>query len=111
MKDDIMASEITPEQALKMLKSGEAVLLDVRTMPEYEQEHVEGSKWIPLNELESRIGELDRKKAIILCFCRSGARSAYACNMLEEKGFSKLYNVSGGIIDWKLSGLKTISGR
>ena len=101
-----MVSEISPEDAEKLLKSGEAVLLDVRTEEEYRAEHVEGAKWIPLNELSERAGELDKDKTIILCFCRSGARSSAACNFLKENGFRKLYNVTGGIIDWKLIGLR-----
>ena len=102
--------EISPEEAKRLIESGEATLLDVRTEPEYLEEHVEGAKWIPLDKLSRRAGEIEKEKPVILCFCRSGARSSYACQVLRQLGFKKLINVSGGILDWKRAGLKTVSG-
>jgi rhodanese-related sulfurtransferase len=102
--------EITVEEAINMIKSGDAVLLDVRTPEEYYAEHVERAKWIPLDELPERLEELDREKAILACFCRSGYRSSHACHILQKNGFKKLYNVRGGIIAWKEAGFKTVSG-
>ncbi len=103
-------NEITVEEAIEMLKAGDAVLLDVRTPEEYYEEHVAGAKWIPLDELPERLEELDRERAILACFCRSGMRSSMACEILKEHGFSRLYNVRGGITAWKKAGLKTVSG-
>ena len=102
--------EIGVEEAIELLRAGEAVLLDVRTREEYGDEHVDGAIWIPLHELSERIDELDRDKAILACFCRSGMRSSRACEVLKKHGFRKLYNVRGGITAWKKAGFKTISG-
>lgn len=105
-----MIKEIPVEEAEKMIKSEEAVLLDVRTPGEYYAEHVEGAKWIPLDQLARRVGELDKEKAILACFCRSGNRSSQACGILERNGFKRLFNVRGGILAWKDAGLKTVTG-
>lgn len=101
--------EITVEEAAEMVGNGDAMLLDVRTPTEYHAEHVDGVKWIPLDQLSQRIGELDRKKVILACFCRSGNRSNRACEVLRKNGFEKLLNVRGGILAWKNAGYKTIS--
>lgn len=102
--------EITVEEALRLIEDEDAVLLDVRTPQEYYDEHVEGVKWIPLDQLSQRASELDKEKVILACFCRSGARSYRACEVLRGLGFEKLYNVRGGILAWKQAGFKTVSG-
>ncbi|NOZ58375.1 MAG: rhodanese-like domain-containing protein [Euryarchaeota archaeon] len=101
--------EISVEEAAELVRGGSAILLDVRTPQEYHAEHVEGARWIPLDELPERLDELDREKVILACFCRSGMRSSRACEILREHGFKKLYNVRGGITAWKRAGFRTVS--
>ncbi|MFZ3066289.1 MAG: rhodanese-like domain-containing protein [Nitrospirota bacterium] len=104
-----MIKEISVEEAIKMLKGDEnVILLDVRTQQEYYTEHVKGSKWIPLDQVSYRLQELDKKKAIFACFCRTGLRSFKACEFLKENGFEELYNVKGGIEAWKQAGYETV---
>ena len=80
------------------------LLLDVRTPEEYSGDgHVAGSVLIPLQELEGRLGELPTDKPIA-CICRSGNRSAQACALLAQRGFTNLTNVEGGMIAWKAAG-------
>ncbi len=74
-------------------------LIDVREPWEYELCRIPGSKLIPLGELLGRISELNKNEALYLQ-CRSGGRSADALLMLQKAGFSKLYNVDGGILAW-----------
>ena len=75
-----------------------AVLLDVRNANEYADRHAEGAVLIPLSELESRLGELDRD-AIIIVYCRSGIRSASAKKLLDANGFKNVYDMKG-INNW-----------
>ncbi len=104
-----MIKEISVEEAIKMLKGDEnVILLDVRTQQEYYTEHVKGSKWIPLGRVPYRLRELDKKKAIFACFCRTGNRSFKACEFLRDNGFEELYNVKGGIEAWKQAGYETV---
>lgn len=93
--------EISVEEAARLLKEGKTVLLDVRTDQEYEEEHIEGSLHIPLNELEARVDEIPKDKSIILCLCRSGNRSKVCAEILKNHGFENIYNVKGGLLKWK----------
>lgn len=74
-------------------------LLDVRKPVEYDICRIEGSHLIPLDELLNRVHELDTARNIV-AYCRSGARSAKAIEMLQEVGFKQLRNLEGGILAW-----------
>ncbi len=104
-----MIKEISVDEAIKMLKGDEnVILLDVRTQQEYYTEHVKGSRWIPLDQIPYRLKELDKKKAVFACFCRAGNRSFKACEFLKDSGFEELFNVKGGIEAWKKAGYETV---
>ncbi len=72
-----------------------AFLLDVQTPGEYEEAHFEGAVNIPVDELRSRLGELDKSKKVYVN-CYSGLRSYIACRILTANGFD-CSNLSGGI--------------
>lgn len=74
-------------------------LVDVREPEEYALANIEGSELIPLGTLISSINRLSPDDEIAL-LCRSGGRSAQALLWLREAGFSKLYNVEGGMLAW-----------
>lgn len=75
------------------------LLLDVREPYEFDIARIPGAKLIPLGELPSRMSELDSAQEIALQ-CKTGRRSAQALRALQEAGFSKLVNVTGGIEAW-----------
>jgi rhodanese-related sulfurtransferase len=77
-----------------------AVYVDVRTRPEFESGHIAGAKNIPLDELMSRLGELEGINGPIVLYCRSGSRSGMAMLMLREAGWENLYN-GGGVDDMR----------
>ena len=82
--------------------SGDHFLLDVRTRGEFSQGHIDGATLIPINELQSRILELEiHKNKSILVYCLSGARSSSAANYLASLGFSSVLNLRGGITSWR----------
>ena len=83
----------------KLAAKEDFLLLDVRETYEYDIARIPGAKLIPLGELPSRMSELDSAQEIALQ-CKSGRRSAQALRLLQEAGFSKLVNVSGGIEAW-----------
>jgi rhodanese-related sulfurtransferase len=85
-------------------RNGPVVLLDVRTDPEVARGIIAGAKHIPLSELPARYNELDRS-ALTVVYCQSGARSAQACNWLEQNGFTEAYNLQGGVLAWLRDGL------
>ena len=90
---------ITTKQAKELYLKPDHLLLDVRTLKEYQELHIESSVLIPLQELEARYQELPKDKTILV-ICRSGNRSLKAIEILQKYGFTQLYNVQGGINAW-----------
>jgi rhodanese-related sulfurtransferase len=78
----------------KISKDKDVVLLDVRTVGEFNRGHVDGFKNIPVDELRERINEVEKEKPVYL-ICQSGLRSYIASRILEGNGY-ETYNFSGG---------------
>ena len=77
-----------PRAAYTQVKEQGALLLDVRTQEEYDQDNIEGATLIPVAELEARLKEIEQyKDKPILVYCRSGNRSMTASQILIENGF------------------------
>jgi rhodanese-related sulfurtransferase len=102
----MVISSVSPVEAKEILDASgdEAILLDVRTDGEYQHVHIPGSILIPVEELQKRCNELDRKKRIVV-YCASGNRSQTACRILEMEGFGECINMAGGIGAWITHGL------
>ncbi|MDD5351186.1 MAG: molybdopterin-synthase adenylyltransferase MoeB [Chthoniobacteraceae bacterium] len=84
----------------RKLDAGEPFdLVDVREPFEWEICSIPGARRIPLGEIPARLAELDRAREIAL-LCKSGVRSVKALRILREAGFSRLWNVEGGISAW-----------
>lgn len=63
-----------------------AVVIDVRTIEEFEEGHVQGSKNIPLNTIGSHLDEIKNLNKPVITCCRSGARSGSAATILKQHG-------------------------
>lgn len=103
--------QITPDEALKKISGDEkALIIDVREAHEFNGKlgHIENAKLMPIKLLPLKIEELEPyKDKEIIAVCHSGARSYSVCIMLKRHGFNKVYNLKGGMILWKKSGLKS----
>ena len=75
-------------------RDGSVTLLDVRTVREYGNGHIEGFKNIPVDELRERLDEIEKAKPVYV-ICQSGLRSYIGTRILEGNGY-KAYNFSGG---------------
>ena len=95
--------------AQKLNDSSAVQLLDVRTHEEFEEGHLEGAINYNVKDanFENQIVALDKNKAVMV-YCHSGHRSANAAEILESKGFSKIYNLDGGIMKWNAADKKTV---
>jgi len=92
--------DITVLELKNSLLSGAPLqLLDVREPGESQISNLPGAVCIRLSELRNRIGELNPDMETVV-FCRSGIRSMKAVEILKESGFSKTYNLRGGINAW-----------
>jgi rhodanese-related sulfurtransferase len=90
-----------------MIDRGEVFILDVRKQEEYDEGHIIGSTLIPVQELEARLNELPRNKKILV-YCRSGNRSVTASETLVKNGFAQIFNMKGGITEWKNAGYDVV---
>jgi len=93
---------ISAEDAFSILNDKQYIFLDVRTETEYNEHHIDGSILIPVQELESRIFELEKYKEDkkIIVYCRSGNRSQTGRLILSQNGFNAV-NMLGGIKAWR----------
>ena len=81
----------------------DAVVLDVRTQEEYDEKHIPNAELLDINDARrfmKGLEQMDKSKAYFI-YCRSGARSARACAVMQQYGFSLAFNLLGGILDWK----------
>jgi adenylyltransferase/sulfurtransferase len=94
------ASDITPEQLKKRIDTGENLfILDVRNPNEFQICRIPGTTLLPLPELPSRFAEVPKEREVIV-HCKSGMRSAKAIEFLKSQGYTKLVNLTGGILGW-----------
>ena len=85
-----------------MDETADAIILDVRTEEEYESGYIKGAQLIDIRqpqEFMDAIQALDKDKAYFV-YCRSGARSGQACQLLGQLGIASAYNLDGGIMAW-----------
>jgi rhodanese-related sulfurtransferase len=79
-----------------------AIVLDVRTMPEFRERRVAGAVLIPVNDLNVRTAAtaIPDRDALVLVYCRRGIRSKIAANALLSMGYTNVYDF-GGIGEWR----------
>ncbi len=84
-----------------ILLESKLFILDIRNKNEYMKSHIEGSTWIPLNELRKRLDELPKDINIYICG-HVGIRGYIAERLLKGNGFKNVFNIEGGITAIKL---------
>jgi len=92
--------------------AGEVQILDVREADEFTGPlgHIRGAILIPLGELADRAAELSKDRPVV-AVCRAGGRSAQAINMLQQAGFAKIANLTGGMLRWRAEGHAVEGGK
>lgn len=95
--------DINVNQANSLIKQEKnIVIIDVRTEEEYNKGHIKNSILIPVDEIESRISEIQKyKDKDIILYCQAGTRSTKAFNILKKYKFNRLYNMKDGFSKWK----------
>jgi rhodanese-related sulfurtransferase len=105
----LLYKTISVSDARAMMQAPSNVLVvDVRTPEEYGQGHLKDAINIPLYDLPLRIGGFEQNRPILV-YCQTGYRSAQASSILVKAGFTKVYNLEGGIIAWINSGYPTVT--
>lgn len=84
-------------KAVEILKEENTVIIDVRGEDEYNSGHIKDAINIPLDNI-SKI-EYDKDMKIIL-YCATGVRSTEAAKKLSDLGYTNIYNLDGGLLNW-----------
>ena len=102
--------DLNAKQFYEMIqKEKNVIILDVRTPQEYQEGHISNAINIPVQILGQQLDKLKNfKDKKILVYCRSGHRSAIASQILDRAGFKNVYNLKGGLFEWKASGLQLV---
>jgi rhodanese-related sulfurtransferase len=101
-------TEIPPQDAAAKLKSGEAVIVDVRDKDEWDEGHIPGAIHMSRGTIELDIEEkVPDPNAMIICHCGGGGRGALATESLQKMGYKNVRSMAGGFKAWKAIGLPT----
>lgn len=106
--EEIAYKDVTPSALSDMLVNKDFVLIDTHTP---EQDHIPGTDTlIPYDEIGEKIKNLvpDKDSKIVL-YCRSGSMSVIASEELVNMGYTNVYNVDGGMNEWKAAGFEVDS--
>lgn len=94
---------ISVAELVTMLQQGGLKLIDVRTEAEVARGKIPQGDALPLHLLPLRMNELDKNTATVF-YCQMGGRSAQAAAFAAGNGFSRVYNLQGGITAWAHAG-------
>ena len=106
-QQDLIASEFQTA----MSAESDAQILDVRTIDEFQDGHIEGAINADVNSaaFQQIASDLNKDKTVFV-YCLSGARSASAAGMLKEMGFKSIVNLTGGMLAWRSANLPVATG-
>jgi thioredoxin len=98
--------------AEKIKTTPQAAIIDVRSPEEFAGQHIDNAINIDWNgdNFDGKIGKYDKSKPIFV-YCMSGGRSKKAAEKLSELGFTKIYELQGGIMKWNAAGLSVPSDK
>jgi len=100
----------TPKQVYDAIYEETAPqLLDVRTEGEYLVSHLKNAQNICVtsDDFQKKAASLDKEKPVYV-YCKGGGRSSKAAQILKDMGFTKVYDLQGGLKNWQLQGFDTV---
>ncbi|MGN1055917.1 MAG: rhodanese-like domain-containing protein [Comamonas sp.] len=97
---------LQPNDAVTKINREKAVIVDVREPEEYVKGHIANAKNIPLSQLEERLPQVAKNKALPVIFvCEKGARAGKALQQAKKLGYEKPESLAGGLAAWRTAGL------
>lgn len=114
LANPVWAQEKLPAKTFseKLKATPNAFILDVRTPAEVNRSYIKNAVFMDIHDslFENRIARIDKKLPVFV-YCAIGVRSHDAAVMLHKLGFTEVYDLKGGIINWKLAGLPIVKGK
>ena len=107
----VAGSQLPLAEFAAALKRPGTTLLDVRTPAEFAEGHLPGAVNIDVQspDFDARLAALPAD-ATYAVYCRSGNRSAAAVERMTAAGFTRAYDLAGGIVDWQDAGGEVVTG-
>ena len=103
----VVAADAAEIQRLLREEPGKTLVIDVRTVEEWNMGHIPGSVRIGMQDVPNRLADIPKEKKIILV-CASGARSGAAADYLARRGYPWVKNYAPGLMDWYRKGLPLV---
>lgn len=93
---------VSPNEAVQMINREKAVVVDVCESEEFAAGHLAGARSVPLNQLQQRLPEVVKNKALpVILVCQSGGRAQRAERIAKGLGYDKAVVLAGGLKAWK----------
>ncbi|TFZ03178.1 rhodanese-like domain-containing protein [Ramlibacter henchirensis] len=100
------AGGLSTSNAVQLINREKAVVVDVSETEEFAAGHIGGARNIPLNQLEQRLPEVVKNKALpVLLVCPNGMRANRALGVAKKLGYEKAQVLAGGLKAWKEANL------
>ncbi len=97
-------------EAIRKINRERGVLIDIREPNERTTEIIAQAKYLPLQEMESKLPKIVKNKTLpVLFICHSGSRSVYAAKQARKLGYENSHSVSGGILAWKKANMPVVA--
>lgn len=94
--------ELAAQEASRLVKGNEAVLIDVREPEEYAVARIDGARLVPMQSVPAELQKLEAlaDESTLLVVCHHGVRSLQVVSWLRGQGVGNSYSVAGGIDRW-----------
>ena len=101
--------DVNVDQFAKLVAKGDGQILDVRTPEEWTGGTIKDATKMNFydKDFAEQLKKLDKTKPVLV-YCKSGGRSGQAAKQMEKMGFTKVYNLTGGMNAWKAKGKATV---
>jgi rhodanese-related sulfurtransferase len=96
---------LAPQDVIRLMNQG-ATLLDLRAQQAYQEGHISGARHFDAGQLPNAADTLKKyKERALIVYCDRGASAAAAVRALSKQGFTKVFNLRGGISAWRAENL------
>jgi rhodanese-related sulfurtransferase len=100
---------LSPQQVTQKINNEDAKVIDIRAKDEFNKGHLPNAINIPARDVQKRIGELEPFKAQpIILICKTGTTAGATGAVLAKEGFTSLFKLRGGILEWQGSNLPLV---
>jgi rhodanese-related sulfurtransferase len=100
---------LSPQQVTQKINNEDAKVLDIRAKDEFNKGHLPNAINIPARDVQKRVSELaSYKDTPLILICKTGTTAGATGSILAKEGFTKLFKLRGGIMDWQGSNLPLV---